>query len=143
VHFHPAPGSLQSSTYYGQPVENAWIIAITDVADFGLELLQGTREPTDYGQTISRTGEGIHHVLVRRDITCSESVALQRWMESMRIGVVMRGVVRFGAAEFFYYDTRAALGFLLEVIVAHDVAPPPTTSPGLPRSFTLDFSRPA
>ncbi len=69
VHFRVAPGSLEHSIFNGQVVDNAWLLAITDVADFGMELLQGTREPTDYGQTVERIGEGIHHVLVRRDLS--------------------------------------------------------------------------
>ena len=99
-----------------------------------------TREPTDYGQTISRVGEGIHHVLVRRDLSDAEWAALRSWMESQRIGIVMSGRVRYGAAEFFYFDTRAALGgYLLEVIVLHELASPPPTSGTLAR-FDLDFS---
>jgi hypothetical protein len=132
----------------GKPVDNAWIIAITDVANFGVELLQGTREPTDYRQTIERSGEGIHHMLVRRDVSDQDWWALRAWMESMNIGTVMSGRVRSGAAEFFYLDTRAALGgYLLEVIVAHEVSAVGSSSgSGTPDPlgrFALDFSAPA
>jgi Glyoxalase/Bleomycin resistance protein/Dioxygenase superfamily len=116
--FHRAPESMTSSTYLGEPVDNAWLIALTDVADFGLELLQETRGPTDYGDTIARSGEGIHHVLVRRGLSDADWQALNAWMSSMQIGVVMGATLRGGAAEFAYFDTRAALGFLLEVIIA-------------------------
>jgi hypothetical protein len=139
VHFHMAPESLEHSTFEGQRVENAWLLAITDVADFGLELLQGTRVPTDYHQTVQRIGEGIHHVLIRRGIAEQEWWALRAWMESMQIGVVMSGRLR--SAEFFYLDTRAALGgYLLEVIVTRE---PPSGIPsgtGLVGRFDLDFT---
>jgi hypothetical protein len=103
----------------------------------------GTREPTDYGQTIARLGEGIHHVLVRRDMPDADWQALHAWMESMGIGVVMSGVLRFGASEFFYLDTRQALGgYLLEVIVAHPVEQPASVPPDPFGRFSLDFSRP-
>jgi hypothetical protein len=141
VHFRAAPGSLERSTFKGQKVDNAWLLAITDVADFGLELLQGTREPTDYRQTVDRIGEGIHHILVRRDLSDAEGRALHAWMESMQIGVVMSGVVRAGAAEFFYFDTSAALGgYLLEVIVSHTLPEPPVDTNPVGR-FELDFTR--
>lgn len=140
VHFRTAPGSLERSTFKGQKVDNAWLLAITDVADFALELLQGTREPTDCRQTVDRIGEGIHHILVRRDLSDAEGRALHAWMESMQIGVVMSGVVRAGAAEFFYFDTRAALGgYLLEVIVYHTLPEPPGDTNPVGR-FELDFT---
>jgi len=140
VHFRVAPGSLEHSIFNGQVVDNAWLLAITDVADFGMELLQGTREPTDYGQTVERIGEGIHHVLVRRDLSDVEWSALRAWMESMGIAVVMSGRVRWGAAEFYYLDTRAALGgYLLEVIITHNQPDAPARSASDWR-FELDFT---
>jgi hypothetical protein len=137
VHFHNTPGGLEHATVDGQVVDNAWVLAITDVADFGLELLQGTREPTDYQRTVQRIGEGIHHVLVRRGATDAEWWAVRDWMASMHIGVVMSGRVRHGAAEFFYLDTRTALGgYLLEVLVARDV---PDAPPGSVTNWRFDF----
>jgi hypothetical protein len=139
VHFHTAPESMEYSTFNGRPVENAWLLAITDVADFGLELLQGTREPTDYHQTIQRIGEGIHHVLVRRGLAEQEWWALRGWMESMQIGVVMSGRLR--SAEFFYLDTRAALGgYLLEVIVTREAPTAASSGTGLVGRFELDLT---
>ena len=132
VHFH----SLELSTYQGQVVDNAWLLAITDVADFGLELLQGTREPTDYRLTIDRIGEGIHHMLVRDYVSDSEWIPLRDWMASMQIGIVMSGAVPNGA-EFFYLDTRAALGYLLEIRVAR---PRVSGAPSIER-FALDFTK--
>ena len=131
VHFH----ALEHSTYRGEQVDNAWVLAITDVANFGLELLQGTQEPTDYRQFVDRVGAGIHHMLVRRDLSDSDWTALRDWMASMHIGVVMSGRVP-GGAEFFYLDTRAALGYLLEVIVARSAAGAATSL----ERFTFDFS---
>lgn len=140
VHFHHTPGGLEHSTVDGQVVNNAWLLAITDVADFGLELLQGTREPTDYQRTVARIGEGIHHILVRRGMTDAEWLAMREWMESLGVGIVMSGRVRWGTAEFFYLDTRAALGgYLLEVIVSRDIPIPPSQVPPDWR-FDLDFT---
>jgi hypothetical protein len=137
LRFDSTPGSLEHSTFRGQHVDNAWFLAITDVADFGFELLESTREPTDYGQTVERFGEGIHHMLVRRGLSDSECAALQSWMTSLGVGIVMSGRVRYGAAEFFYFDTRALLGFLLEVIVTRDIG----ETPGPPmQRLDLDFS---
>ena len=109
VHFHATPGGLEHATLDGQVVDNAWLLAITDVADFGLEVLQGTRAPTDYQRTVQRIGEGIHHILVRR-----------------------------GAGEFFYLDTRAALGgYLLEVLVSREV--PEASNPPTPANWRFGF----
>ena len=139
VHFHNTPGGLEHATLDGRVVDNAWLLAITDVADFGLELLQGTHGPTDYQRTVQRIGEGIHHVLVRRGATDAEWSAVRDWMESMNIGVVMSGRVRRGAGEFFYLDTREALGYLLEVLVSREA---PETSAPAPANwrFTFDFT---
>jgi hypothetical protein len=137
IHFHNTPGGLEHATIDGHVVDNAWMLAITDVADFGLELLQGTREPTDYQRTVQRVGEGIHHILVRRGATDAEWSAVRDWMASMQIGVVMSGRVRHGAAEFSYLDTRAALGgYLLEVLVSRDV---PGAPPGPVANWRFDF----
>jgi hypothetical protein len=139
IHFHGTPGGLEHSTFDGHVVDNAWLLAITDVADFGLELLQGTREPTDYQRTVQRIGEGIHHVLVRRGLSDSEWMALYDWMASMSIGIVMSGRVRGGTAEFFYLDTREALGgYLLEVIVMREV--PDAPAPAANFRFDFDFT---
>ena len=130
---------MEYSTFEGRRVENAWLLAITDVADFGLELLQGTRAPTDYQQTVERIGEGVHHLLVRRSLTEQEWWALRAWMESMHIGLVMSGRLR--SAEFFYLDTRAALGgYLLEVIVTREAPPGVSSGTGLVGRFDLDFT---
>ncbi|MBV9328459.1 MAG: VOC family protein [Chloroflexi bacterium] len=140
VHFHNTPGGLEHATFDGRVVDNAWLLAITDVADFGLELLQGTREPTDYQRTVQRIGEGIHHILVRRGASDEEWWAVRDWMESMNIGVVMSGRVRYGAGEFFYLDTRAALGgYLLEVLVSREPAGPSLQAPANWR-FDFDFT---
>jgi hypothetical protein len=138
AYFHGPPGPLENATLDGHAVDNAWLLAITDVSDFGLELLQGTHGPTDYRRTVESIGEGIHHVLVRRGLSEVEWAALQAWMESMNIGIVMSG--RLGAAEFAYFDTRSVLGgYLLEVIVARDVATAPAPTNAAWR-FSLDFS---
>jgi hypothetical protein len=140
VHFHRAPGGLEHATVDGQLVDNAWLLAITDVADFGLELLQGTREPNDYQRTVQRIGEGVHHILVRRGATDAEWSAVRDWMASMNIGVVMSGRVRHGAGEFFYLDTRATLGgYLLEVLVAREVPEAPR-APTANWRFDFDFT---
>lgn len=140
IHFHNTPGGLEHATLDATVVDNAWLLAITDVADFGLELLQGTREPTDYQRTIQRIGEGIHHVLVRRGATDTEWSAVRDWMSSMQIGVVMSGRVRRGAGEFFYLDTRAALGgYLLEVLVSRDLPDAPAPAATNWR-FDFDFT---
>src|SRR6185312_3942918 len=94
LHFYATPGPLERSTIDGQVVDNAWLLAISDVADFGVELLQGSREPTDYRRTVDRIGESIHHVLVRRGVSDAEWSALHAWMASMHVGVVMSGRLR-------------------------------------------------
>jgi hypothetical protein len=127
----------ERATVRGTEVDNAWFLAITDVANFGLELLQSTREPTDYRATVDRIGEAVHHVLVRRDVPDADWNALRDWMASMDISTIMSGQVRGGATEFFYLDTRDALGFLLEVIVVHDVPPGGAAM----RRIDLDFHR--
>jgi hypothetical protein len=141
LHFHNTPGGLEHATLDGQVVDNAWLLAITDVADFGLELLQGTRPPTDYQRTVASIGEGIHHVLLRRGSSDAEWLAVRDWFASLDIGVVMSGRVRHGAGEFFYLDTRAALGgYLLEVLVTREISEAPTPTAANWR-FDLDFSK--
>lgn len=118
VDFRPEPGSLDRSTLDGRVVRHAFSLARATVAGLELELVQPTLEPTHYGREfIDRIGEGIHHLLALPSLKETEWVRLRAWMESIGVPVAMSGLVRSGAAEFFYLDTRRLLGgHLLEAI---------------------------
>jgi hypothetical protein len=118
VDFRPEPGSLERSTLDGRPVRHAFSLARAVRAGVELELIQPTVEPTHYRrELLDRVGEGIHHLLVLPALPEDEWVPLRAWMASIGAPVVMSGLVRSGAAEFFYLDTRRLVGgHLLEVI---------------------------
>jgi hypothetical protein len=125
THFEPRPGSLDSATLNGRPVEYASLLALCSVADFGFELLQTTFGPTHFQEEmLERFGEGIHHMLLLPGETEERWPLLRAEMEGMGAQVAMSGVVRGGAAEYRYYDTRTLLGgYLVEAIVRHRQLP--------------------
>ncbi|HXM55161.1 MAG TPA: VOC family protein, partial [Candidatus Dormibacteraeota bacterium] len=112
----------EAATLDGRPVENAFLVARAPLAGFELELIQPTVEPTHYRrELLDRYGEGIHHVLALPRLTDAELAETRAWMAARGVPVAMSGGVRGGAAEFFYFDTRALLGgYLLEAIVRRD-----------------------
>jgi hypothetical protein len=116
--FRPEPGSLERSTLDGAPVRHAFSLVRGRLADIEVEVIESTLEPTHYGREfIDRVGEGIHHLLALPSLGEPEWLRLRAWMESAGVAVAMSGLVRHGAAEFFYLDTRRLLGgHLLEVI---------------------------
>jgi hypothetical protein len=122
VDFTPEPGSLDRSTLDGRPVRHAFSLAKARLGDIELEVIQPTLEPTHYRrELIDRVGEGIHHLLVLPSLREAEWLRLRDWMESIGVPVAMSGLVRSGAAEFFYLDTRRLLGgHLLEAICRYD-----------------------
>jgi hypothetical protein len=144
VHFRPEHGSLEHSTLNGEEVKYAALLAKADLADFGFELLQSMGGPTHYRQElIDRVGEGIHHLLVLPAQTAEASLRLRSWMESLDVPVAMSGMVRHGAAEFFYLDTRQRLGgFLIETICRYALPggeQPPSGEP----DYRFDLSKKA
>lgn len=118
VDFRPEPGSLERSTLDGATVRHAFTLVKGRLADIELEVIEPTLEPTHYGREfIDRVGEGIHHLLALPSLREPEWLLLRAWMESAGVPVAMSGLVRGGAAEFFYLDTRQLLGgHLLEAI---------------------------
>lgn len=122
VDFRPEPGSLDRSTLDGAAVRHAFSLAKGRLADIELELIEPTLEPTHYGREfIDRIGEGIHHLLALPALREQEWLRLRAWMESLGVPVAMSGLVRSGAAEFFYLDTRRLLGgHLLEAICRYE-----------------------
>jgi hypothetical protein len=113
----------ERATLDGRPVSNAFRVARAPLAGFELELIQPTVEPTHYRrELLDPFGEGVHHVLALPQLTDAELAATRTWMEARGAPVAMSGQVRGGAAEFFYFDTRALLGgYLLEAIVRRDM----------------------
>jgi catechol 2,3-dioxygenase-like lactoylglutathione lyase family enzyme len=122
VDFRPEPGSLERSTLDGAVVRHAFSLVKGRLADIELELIEPTLEPTHYGREfIDRVGEGVHHLLALPSLREAEWLRLRAWMESLGAPVVMSGLVRSGAAEFFYLDTRRLLGgHLLEAICRYE-----------------------
>jgi catechol 2,3-dioxygenase-like lactoylglutathione lyase family enzyme len=122
VDFRPEAGSLERSTLDGAPVRHAFSLAKGRLADIELEVIESTLEPTHYGREfIDRVGEGVHHLLALPSLREPEWVRLRAWMESVGVPVAMSGLVRSGAAEFFYLDTRRLLGgHLLEAICRYE-----------------------
>jgi catechol 2,3-dioxygenase-like lactoylglutathione lyase family enzyme len=120
--FRPGPGSLERSTLDGAPVRHAFSLVRGRLADTEIELIESTLEPTHYvREFMDHVGEGVHHLLALPSLGEPEWRRLRAWMESAGVPVAMSGLVRSGAAEFFYLDTRRLLGgHLLEVIVRYE-----------------------
>lgn len=142
VHFRPEPGWLEHATLNGQEVRHAFLLAIAGAGDVAFEVLQQTVGPTHYRQEfIDRIGVGIHHLLLLPALDEEQGPALRRWLESLGAPVVTSGVVRHGAAEYVYLDTRRMLGgYLVEAITRRSRPDGGLASRGEP-DYRFDFSR--
>jgi hypothetical protein len=137
---------LEQPTYYGNPVDHRIFNSLTEVADFGFEVIQTTVGPIHYKEDfLEPLGEGIHHLFPCMFDDEDTYERHDKWMTSIGAPIVQSGNPRrgdtVGLGEYFYWDTREKLGgYLLEGIIARPgfwedmQLPRPTT-------FALDFTR--
>ncbi|WP_432842235.1 VOC family protein [Dactylosporangium sp. CA-092794] len=106
------PGSLESPTFEGRPVEHEYFAAASPFdGPLGFEVVQPTLGPSDYKENFLQVvGEGIHHLNVVGLDDHRHWLRLRDWLEGAGVSVCMSGTLMGGIAEFYYLDTRRRLG---------------------------------
>jgi methylmalonyl-CoA/ethylmalonyl-CoA epimerase len=105
---------VTEKTFRGKPVDSQFKIAITYSGDTQIELCQHVSGETCYKEFLERKGEGLHHLgFFLEDLGQYE----QALGDLQRNGfpVLMSG--RVGGARFYYLDTEAAIGSIMELVL--------------------------
>jgi methylmalonyl-CoA/ethylmalonyl-CoA epimerase len=104
-----SPPAVRDSMVRGRPSGHTYLLAVTWLADVQLELMQPLTGRSIYDEHLEKKGEGLHHLkLYYPDCRA----ALQRF-QAQGIAVIQSG--KIDADEFYYLDTEAALGYVVEV----------------------------
>lgn len=113
IGFHFSPENVQDFTYRGRPADYSMDVALTGEGP-QLELIQVHGERTLYHEWIDEHGYGVQHLATRVD---SHAAAMQQLLgagyELLQSG---HGYGADGDGGFAYFDTRAELGVILEVL---------------------------
>jgi catechol 2,3-dioxygenase-like lactoylglutathione lyase family enzyme len=106
------PGSLESPTFEGRPVEHEYFAAASPYdGPLGFEIVQPTLGPSDYKENFLQVvGEGIHHFNMVGLEDHAHWLRLEPWLESIGVRTCMSGLLSGGIAEFYYLNTRSRLG---------------------------------
>lgn len=109
------PPELTDTTYRGETVEYGMLLAVSDVGDMTVELIEPTIGPNTYQTHLNEHGEGLHHVAY---FGWDREAALEARDEFEAAGfpVLQQGTI--GGSTFWYYDTREALNGLIFEVVA-------------------------
>ncbi len=83
-------------------------IAMCNVGDVEIELLQPTDDISDYSRFLKEHGEGVHHLAVQED-----KAEFGKIMEARKIPEITSGIID-GFAKYQYFDTQKDLGFITE-----------------------------
>ena len=134
-------GSLDAPYYRGAPVEHGYVTGMGSCGDFQFEIIQPTYGPSDYNVGFrDRSGPGIHHLLLYVTGAPEQWEANVRGMELMGHPQLMGSDLNGGAAEFCYFDTAAATGFVIEGVLGGKSVTPPDPESVEPY-YIVDFGR--
>jgi len=100
---------------YGERKSYSLKVAMCNVGDVEIELLQPTDNISDHARFLKEHGEGIHHLAVKEDKT-----EFNRIIKAREIPEITSGIIN-GFGKFMYFDTRNDLGFITETY-DHDKA---------------------
>ena len=103
-----ASGAVTEMKVWGEYKNYSAKVAMCNVADVEIELLQPTDDISDYARFLKEHGEGIHHLAVEED-----KPAFNKLMEARHIPEITSGVIA-GFGKYMYFDTRDDLGFIAE-----------------------------
>lgn len=116
--FRFEPPALEAPTYRGEAVDHGMRLALADLGDLAVELIEPTRGPTVYEDHLRERGPGLHHVAHFADDQ-REFDELTTSLRDAGLAVVQSG--RFEGATFRYFDATDRLGLLLELVYREDV----------------------
>jgi methylmalonyl-CoA/ethylmalonyl-CoA epimerase len=107
------PHNLHGLHYKGEPADYSMLLALSG-SDPQLELLQPLEGPSILQEWLDRRGEGLHHLgieVASVDQTIAEMAAAG--YPCLQHGY---GFGADGSGGFAYFDTEAALGYLVEAL---------------------------
>ena len=104
-----APPAVRDSMVRGKPSSHTYLLAVTWRGEVQLELMQPLTGRSIYDECLERKGEGLHHIKL---YSSDCRAALERF-RAQGIAVIQSG--KIDADEFFYLDTEAALGYVIEL----------------------------
>ena len=93
---------------FGEKKDYSAKVAMCNVGDVEIELLQPTDDISDYSRFLKDHGEGIHHLAVKEDKDEFSGI-----MEARKIPEITSGIID-GFGKYQYFDTRDDLGFIAE-----------------------------
>jgi 4-hydroxyphenylpyruvate dioxygenase-like putative hemolysin len=104
-----APPAVRDSMVSGKPSVHTYLLAVTWRGEVQLELMQPLTGRSIYDECLETKGEGLHHMkLYYPDCRA----ALERF-RAQGISIIQSG--KIDADEFYYLDTEAALGYVIEI----------------------------
>jgi len=106
---------IMDTTVYGRKVEHAYAMCIGRLASFSVELIEPKEGESVYQEMMDSKGGGMHHLFTT---ICrpEDFSAMRSFFEERHITIAQSGRIA-DAAEYFYLDTRQALGgVFLEVM---------------------------
>jgi len=103
-------GTFSDVTYRGQPAELSMKVAIAQAGPVQIELIEPLTEKCAYRDSVPDGTEGFHHMC----IWTLDFEADHRYFESLGYAAANTGRIR--GNDFAYFDTRALMGCMLEVI---------------------------
>lgn len=118
VNWHTAPGSLESPTNNGVPVNHAYFTTIATLGpSLAFEIIQPTFGPAHYRENFRDiVGEGIHHINATMLADREAWLEARDRMSAAGCEVVMSGDLAADTASFYYIDTKPKLGYVTEVV---------------------------
>jgi len=122
------PPLVPIMTYRGRSQSYRMRLALADVGDLMLELIQPLSGESIYAEHLEQKGEGLHHMGVFVPVF-DEAIT-----EALSLGHTViqsgRGYGRWGDGGFAYLDTQEALGMILELIeIPRERVPPEAVFP--------------
>lgn len=101
-------------TFRGRPAEHDFSLAIAYSGNTQIELIQHISGETTYKEFLERRGEGLHHLGFFLHEQAQYAGALD---ELKRSGFSVLQSGRMGDARYTYFDTEAAIGAIMEVVM--------------------------
>jgi methylmalonyl-CoA/ethylmalonyl-CoA epimerase len=108
------PPLVRDMTYRGQTEDYRMRLALAQVGDLTLELIQPLSHNNIYAEHLARNGEGLHHVgIFVPSLDQATAEAAQQGYAVLQSG---RGYGKHGDGGYAYLDTEGTLGMILELI---------------------------
>jgi methylmalonyl-CoA/ethylmalonyl-CoA epimerase len=106
------PSTVKEFIVNGKSISDfEFLLAVSWIGNVQIELIQPVKGPNIYKDFLDQNGEGVHHL--KEYVEDSEISKILKEYEEKGISMIQSG--RYDNDVFYYLDTKAALGFLLEI----------------------------